>query len=173
MVRRKRGLFRHTLLMCSSYYEIAYTAAKDANKRLGFRKGHQSLIKELEFSSEEDFRPAIITEFLTKSIEKLPKDEVVADPKGLKQKAKALPQKISSGARSLVLGLIKVAQAMDPLISVFLPSSPEYAIPYACLKVIFVVSQIRLPDITSLRLTEVSSLSKKLRKRNRSRSRNT
>jgi hypothetical protein len=126
--------------MCHSYYEIAYTAAKAANERFGFRKGHTSLIKELEYSSELDFSPAIITAFLQTRIAKLPTDEDVVEPSGGWQNAKATSKEFLLGARSLVLCLIKVAQAMDPLISVFLPSSPEYAIPYACLKSLFVVS---------------------------------
>jgi hypothetical protein len=49
-------------------------------------------------------------------------------------------KQLTRGAKQLGLGLIKVAQALDSIISVLLPSSPEYAIPYACLKVIFQVS---------------------------------
>jgi hypothetical protein len=154
-------------LTCNSYYKIAYDAAKAANERLGLRKGHSSLIKELLYSPELDFSPEIITAFLQTRIAKLTKDEVVAEPSGLSwiKKAKAKSKKVISGARSLVLGLIRVAKAMDPLISVLLPSSPEYAIPYGCLKVLFVVSYIQLQGLASLRLTEVSSSSKKFRQR--------
>jgi hypothetical protein len=107
-------------------------------------KSQVPLTEELEFSLEIDFRPAIIIEFLQQYIKKFPEDEVAAQPLGFGQKAKAKLQAISGGARSLVLVLIKVVQAMNPLISVFLPRNPEYAIPYAFLKIMLVVSRIRL-----------------------------
>jgi hypothetical protein len=107
-------------------------------------KGQVSLIKELELSPELGFRPEITIEFLQQYIKKFPEDEVVAEPLGFGQKAKAKLQAIHGGARSLVLVLVKVAQAMNPLISVFLPRNPEYAIPYAFLKIMLAVSRIRL-----------------------------
>jgi hypothetical protein len=135
-------------------------------------KSQVSLTKELEFSSELDFRPAIIIEFLQEYIKKFPEDEVATQPLGFGQKAKAKLQAIRGGARSLVLVLVKVAQAMNPLISVFLPRSPEYAIPYAFLKIMLVVSRIRLRVICVYWSNERLSSSKKYRKTNGSRSKN-
>jgi hypothetical protein len=150
MVRLQERAFQsQCLLICHSYYEIAYTAAVAANERFGIRKGHKALIKELENSSELDFSPKIITEFLEKMIAELPTDDLVTERVGFGQKALAKTKKVFVGVRSFTLRLITVAQAMDPLIQLFLPSSPEYAIPYACLKVLFVVSQIHLQDIAS------------------------
>jgi hypothetical protein len=119
-------------------------------------KGQVSLIKELEFSSEVDFHPAIITEFLQQYIKKLPEDEAIVEPLGFGQKAKAKLQAIRGGTRSLVLVLIKVAQAMNPLISVFLPRNPEFAIPYAFLKIMLVVSRTRLRVIACFALMNAS-----------------
>ncbi len=119
-------------------------------------KGQVSLIKELEFSSEQDFCPAIIIEYLQQYIKKFPEDKVVSKPLGFGQKAKAKLQAIHGGARSLVLVLVKVAQAMEPLISVFLPKNPEYSIPYAFLKIMLVVSRLRLRVIACIGLTNTS-----------------
>lgn len=67
-------------------------------------------------------------------------DEADEAASGGKRVFQRRAKQLTRGAKQLGLGLIKVAQALDPIISVLLPSSPEYAIPYACLKVIFQVS---------------------------------
>jgi hypothetical protein len=40
----------------------------------------------------------------------------------------------------LSIEFVRLATSLDPIISAVLPTSPEYAIPYGCLKVIFKVS---------------------------------
>lgn len=57
----------------------------------------------------------------------------IRDKRASKQE---LIQKVDSSAHAL----IKVAMQLKPVIDIFIPQSPEYSIPYACLWAIFKVS---------------------------------
>jgi hypothetical protein len=110
---------------------------KAANNRL--RKAHFSAIEELRLSVDLD--PKVIVKYLEDGVKRMPdNDEADEVASGGKKVFRRRAKQLTRGAKQLGLGLIKVAQALDPIISVLLLSSPEYAIPYACLKVIFQVS---------------------------------
>jgi len=120
-----------------SYYETAFLAAQATKKRL--RKAHFSAMEELRLSADLD--PKVVTKYLEDGVKRMPGSEEADSPgKDGKRKPRQRAKQLAHGAKELGLGLIKLAQALDPVISVLLPSSPEYAIPYACLKVMFQVS---------------------------------
>ncbi|PMD16288.1 hypothetical protein NA56DRAFT_649453 [Hyaloscypha hepaticicola] len=129
------------------YYAMALNAAKAADERFGARKGHLSIMmKELKHSPELDFDPVTIKSFLEKLVAELKTDEPVIKRRWIVRRLMVATKEAVSGLKTFVLRLIDVAQAMDPLISLLLPSSPEYAIPYACLKVLFVCFQAIAKD---------------------------
>ncbi|CZR59012.1 uncharacterized protein PAC_08904 [Phialocephala subalpina] len=105
------------------YYETALKAAGEANTRLmaaQFSDSEKALLS-------QNLDPGVIVKYFERQQESITL---------IHQQREANP-KLIHRARRLGIGFVKVAMALDPIISIVIPSSPEYAIPYGCLKLIF------------------------------------
>jgi hypothetical protein len=115
----------------NSYYQDAITRAKKITKSLK----PELLPPEDQEDFETDLGKAAVKKFLDRQEEHFKTEE--------KKKEKRKEEgKIPVGdiAKKAVYAFVSFVEYVEPILDVVVPSTPEYAIPYACLKLIFKAS---------------------------------
>jgi hypothetical protein len=84
---------------------------------------------------EKDLGKAAVKEFFDRQEKRFHEEEKQKETR--EKEGKVV---VSDIAKKAVYAFVSFVDSVEPILDVFVPSTPEYAVPYACLKLIFKVS---------------------------------
>lgn len=133
-------IFSVLKLLNNSYYQDAITRAKEITKSLK----PELLPQEDQEDFKRDLGKAAVTKFFERHEERFKEEEKEKETRQKEKETRQKEGKIPVGdiAKKAVYVFVSFVESVEPILDVVVPSTPEYAVPYACLKLIFKASAV-------------------------------